>query len=184
MSIDTRLLRLLSEPPFLLHVFLYQWSNRSLTHIYSRLRWHCSFDFLKLPSMLSKMCKNNSRKSEENNDLGPETLLLLFSCSVVSNFLRPHGLQLARLPHPPLSPGVCSNSCPLTWCCHPTISSSAAPSPVPFNLSQHQVLFQRVKTFQVSMQYCSLQHQILLSPPYTTKTECRSCFGSTSSFFL
>ena len=50
--------------------------------------------------------------------------LLLFSCSVVSNSLRPHGLQHARLPYPSPSPGVCSNSCPLSWWCHPTISSS------------------------------------------------------------
>ena len=35
-----------------------------------------------------------------------------FSCSVVSNSLRPHGLQDARLPCPSLSPAVCSNSCP------------------------------------------------------------------------
>ena len=34
------------------------------------------------------------------------------------------GLQHARLPCPSLSPGVCSNSCPLSWWCHPTISSS------------------------------------------------------------
>ena len=128
--------------------------------------------------------RKHSRKAEENNDLGPETLFLLFSCSVVSDFLRPHGLQHARLPPPPLSPGVCSNSCPLTWCCHPTISSSVAPSPVPFTLSQHQVLFQRVKTFQVPMRYCSLQHQILLSPPDTSTTGCCFCFGSDTSFFL
>ena len=32
----------------------------------------------------------------------------------------------ARLPCPSLSPGVCSDSCPLSWWCHPTISSSAA----------------------------------------------------------
>ena len=38
-----------------------------------------------------------------------------------------HGLQHARLPCPPLSPGVCSNSCPLSWWCYPTISSSASP---------------------------------------------------------
>ena len=38
---------------------------------------------------------------------------LLFSRSVVSNSLRPHELQNARLPCPSLSPGVCSNSCPL-----------------------------------------------------------------------
>ena len=38
-----------------------------------------------------------------------------------------HGLQHARLPCPPLSPGVCSDSCPLSWWCHLTISSSVAP---------------------------------------------------------
>ena len=41
--------------------------------------------------------------------------------------LRPHGLQHARLPCPSLSPRVCSNSCPLSWWCHPTISSSVSP---------------------------------------------------------
>ena len=37
-----------------------------------------------------------------------------------------HGLQHARLPCPSLSPEVCSDSCPLSWWCYPTISSSAA----------------------------------------------------------
>ena len=53
-------------------------------------------------------------------------LLLLFSHSVMSSSLWPHGLQHARLPSPSLSPGVCSNSCPLNQQYHPTISSSAA----------------------------------------------------------
>ena len=39
----------------------------------------------------------------------------------------PHGLQHARLPCPSLSPRVCSNSCPLSQWCHPTISSFVAP---------------------------------------------------------
>ena len=43
----------------------------------------------------------------------------------MSNSLRPHGLQ--RTPCPSLSPWVCSNSCPLSWWCHPTISSSVIP---------------------------------------------------------
>ena len=47
-----------------------------------------------------------------------------FSHSVVSNCLRPHGLQHARPPCPSPSPGVYSNSCPLSQWCHPTISSS------------------------------------------------------------
>ena len=38
--------------------------------------------------------------------------------------LRPHGLQHSRLPCPSSSPGVSSNPCPLSWWCHPTISSS------------------------------------------------------------
>ena len=49
------------------------------------------------------------------------------SHSVVSDSLRPHGLQHARLPRPSLTPGVYSNSCPSSWWCHPTISSSAVP---------------------------------------------------------
>ena len=43
------------------------------------------------------------------------------------NFLWPHGLQHARLPYHSLSPWVCSNSCPLSQLCHPTILSSVSP---------------------------------------------------------
>ena len=42
-------------------------------------------------------------------------------------WLWPHELQQARLPCPSLSPGVCSNSCPWSQWCHPTILSSVAP---------------------------------------------------------
>ena len=45
----------------------------------------------------------------------------------MSDFLWLHELQHARLPYPILSPGVCSNSCPLSQWCHPTISSSVTP---------------------------------------------------------
>ena len=54
-------------------------------------------------------------------------VVLLFSRSVASDSLRPHGLQHTRLPCPSLSPGICSNSCPLSWWCYLTISSSADP---------------------------------------------------------
>ena len=50
-----------------------------------------------------------------------------FSCSVMSNSLQPHGLQHTRLPCPSPTPGVYSNSCPLSRWCHPIISSSAIP---------------------------------------------------------
>ena len=52
--------------------------------------------------------------------------MLLLSCTVASNSLQHHGLQHARLPCPSLSPRVCSKSCPLSWWCHPIISSSVA----------------------------------------------------------
>ena len=61
-------------------------------------------------------------------------ILLLFSRSVLSDSLRPQGLQHTRLPCPSLSLGVCSNSCPLRWWCHPTIInpfSCLQPFPTP-----------------------------------------------------
>ena len=50
-----------------------------------------------------------------------------FSCSVVSNSLRPRRLQQARLPYPSPTPRACSNSYPLSQWCHPSISSSVIP---------------------------------------------------------
>ena len=50
-----------------------------------------------------------------------------FSHTVVSNALQPHGLQHTRPPCPSPTPGVYSNSCPLSWWCHPTMSSSVVP---------------------------------------------------------
>ena len=45
----------------------------------------------------------------------------------MSASLWPHGPQHTRVPCPSLHPGDCSNSCPLSWWCHPTISSSVFP---------------------------------------------------------
>ena len=53
--------------------------------------------------------------------------MVQFSLSVVSNSLRPHGLQHARPPCPSPTSGVYSNSCPLSRWCHPAISSSVVP---------------------------------------------------------
>ena len=50
-----------------------------------------------------------------------------FSCSVMSDSLRPHESQHARPPCPSPTSGVYSNSCPLSQWCHPTISSSVGP---------------------------------------------------------
>ena len=54
-------------------------------------------------------------------------LLLLFSCSVISDSLQLHGLQHVRLPCPLQSPRAYSTSCPLSWWCHPTVLSSVIP---------------------------------------------------------
>ena len=61
-----------------------------------------------------------------------------FSHSVMSDSLWPHGLQNARLSCPSPTPRACSRSCPLSWWCHPIISSPSSPSPPAFNLSQNQ----------------------------------------------
>ena len=54
-------------------------------------------------------------------------LQVQISRSVLSDSLRPHELQHSRLPCPSLTPAVCSNSCPSSQWCHPTISSSVVP---------------------------------------------------------
>jgi len=88
------------------------------------------------------------------------------SCSVMSNSLWLHGLQHAwPLCQPTL--GVYPNSSPMNWWCHPTISSSVAPSPSAFNLSQHQGLFnwfssfhQVAKVLELQLQHQSFQMNI------------------------
>ena len=54
-------------------------------------------------------------------------LSLMFSRSIVSDSLRPHGPQHARPPCPSPTPRACSNSCPSSRWCHPAISSSVVP---------------------------------------------------------
>ena len=66
----------------------------------------------------------------------------------MSDSLWPHGLQHARLPCPSLSPWVCSDSCPLSQLCHPTISSSV----VPFSCPQS---FPASGSFPVSRHFAS-----------------------------
>ena len=72
-----------------------------------------------------------------------------FSHSVVSIFLWPHGLQHARPPCPSPTPGVYSNSCPLSWWWHPTILSSVVP------FSSHLQSFPASGSFPVSQFFTS-----------------------------
>ena len=75
------------------------------------------------------ICQNETHSIRKKWAAGKYTSLssVQFSCSVMSNLSWPHRLQHAVLPCPSLSPGACSNSCPLSWGCHPTISSSVVP---------------------------------------------------------
>ena len=79
-----------------------------------------------------------------------------FRSSVMSDSLRPHGLQHARLPCTPLAPRVYSNSCPLSRWCHPTISSSV----VPFTCLQ---TFPASGSFQMSQLFTSSGQSIGIS---------------------
>ena len=71
-----------------------------------------------------------------------------FSHSVLSDYLWSHGLWHARLPCPSPTPRVYSNSCPLSWWCHPTISSSVIPL-------SHLQSFPVSGSFQMSLLFAS-----------------------------
>ena len=77
------------------------WSNPLVSLWWERSQLHCSTSVQARPSK--------------------------FSPSVMSDSFRPHGLQHARLSCPSPTPRACSNSYPLSWWCHPTISSSVVP---------------------------------------------------------
>ena len=72
-----------------------------------------------------------------------------FSCSVMSSSLWPHGLQHARIPCPSPTPSAYSNSCPSSWWCQPTISSSVVP------FSSHLQSFPVSGSFQTNQFFAS-----------------------------
>ena len=80
-----------------------------------------------------------------------------FSLSVISNSLWPHGLQHARPPCPWPTPRVYSNSCPLSWWHHPTISSSVLP------FSSRLQSFPASGSFQMSQFFASGKQSIIVS---------------------
>ena len=126
-------------------------SQVSCFSIWLYLRW-----LIKLTDIMYQYLHNNLQKISSSTWL----VATLFSqkVSVVARIdtsvqfssvtqswptLWPHGLQHTRLPCPSPTPGACSNSCPLSRWCHPTISSSVVPSvvclqsfPLSFPLSQ------------------------------------------------
>ena len=86
------------------------------------------------------------------------------SRSVVSDTLLPHALQHSRPPCPSPTSGACSDSCPLNWWCHPTISSSVVPfSSCPQSFSASGLfqgvtsLHQVAKVLEFQLQHQSFQ---------------------------
>ena len=85
--------------------------SRSLIWVLKKM-FHVSLNMLMFPLLF------------QNNMEDPS---VHFSLSVMSDSLWSHGLQHARLPCPSPTPRACSNSCPLSLWCHPTISPSVIP---------------------------------------------------------
>ena len=100
----------------------------------STIGWHQS---------VSKSKKNCSDVSNY------EISSVQFSFSVMSGSLWPHELQHTRPPCPSPTPGVYSNSCPLSQWCHPTISTSDVP------FSAHLQSFPESGSFQMSQLFTS-----------------------------
>ena len=105
------------------------------------------------------------REMEEDKVAHVYRALQSCCCSVAKSYwtlCNPRTVE-ARLPHPPLSSGVCSDSCPLSWWCYLTISSSVIPFSFAFNLCQHQGLFPWVSSLhQVAKVFeLPLQHKVL-----------------------
>ena len=105
----------------------HEWQGRHLGPRRVCLKWHAEWKasfpnclwwnrktFLRLASRLTETRRQGKFK-------------LFFSPSVMSTSLWPHRPQHARFLCPPLSPRVCSNSHPLSWSCHPTISTFVVP---------------------------------------------------------
>ena len=85
------------------------------------------------------------------------SIISQFNHSVMSYSLQPYGLQHTRPPCPSPTPGVYSNSCPLSQWCHPTISSSVAP------FSSHLQSFPASGSFPISQFFVSGGQSIRVS---------------------
>ena len=124
-------------------------SSESALHIRWPKYWSFSFSIsplnsqgwfpLGLTSLISLLFKGLSRVFSSTTvwkhqfftaqpSLWPNSHIHTFVVQSLScvQFLQPHELQHTRLPCPSAPPGICSNSCPLSWWCYITISSFAA----------------------------------------------------------
>ena len=135
---------------FLLKFFFWEW-------------YHCPLGF-RWYSGKESACHCRRCKRHRFNPWVGKVLSVQFNHSVMPSSLRPHEPQHARPPCPSPTPRVYPNPCPLSWWCHPAISSSVIPfSSCPQSL-QHQSLFQWVnsshqvaRVLEFQLQYQSFQ---------------------------
>ena len=95
------------------------------------MKWSLpNYTLLPIQMLFPRVNKNFLHPSDENKqmiEISHQLHSVQFSHSVLSDSLWPHGLPHASLPCSSPTPGACSNSCPLSQWCHPTILSSVIP---------------------------------------------------------
>ena len=117
------------------------------------VRTHQSHSRVWGPSLVGEMLTQCTKKKKKKAGSGETTAADCCFCCSKQYSLWPHGLQHIRLLCPPLSSGVCTNSCPLSQWCHPTISSSVTP------FSSCSVLPSWVSSSHQVAKRSELQHQ-------------------------
>ena len=106
-------------------VFPTQGLNVSLPHC-RQILYQLRYKYIFILEILSYCLHTHTTHNTHTNTLSIMAVLL-FGRSVMSSSFWPYALQHARLPCPSPSHGACSNSCPLSGWCHPTILSSVIP---------------------------------------------------------
>ena len=89
--------------------------------------WKCCTQYVSKFGKLSSGYRTGKGQFSFQSQRRATASSVQFSHSFASDSLWPHGLQHTRSPCPSPTPGVYSNLCPLSWWCHPTISSSVIP---------------------------------------------------------
>ena len=114
---------------------LYQLQHQSFQWIFRQISFMRDWlDLLAVQRTLKSLLQHDNSKASILrcsaffiDQLSQQFSSVEFSRSVVSDCLQPHELQHTRLPCPSPTPRIYPNSCPSSWWCHPTISSSVVP---------------------------------------------------------
>ena len=128
----------------------------SMDSFFSFIQYSYCFFLLDLITLVSTSRKSKEelksllmKVKEESEKVGLSYSWVQFSHSVLSESLWPHGVEHTRPLCPSPTPRVYSNSCPLKWWCHPTISSYVVP------VSSHLQSFPASGSFQMNQLFAS-----------------------------